>query len=138
MKLPFLLCFLLFGLTLVRGDRLLFEMEAIRDPSTLDVEVLQDWHVVQGRVPSRQKLVTIWVGEIWPGQDYRMPVRLVVPAEGKAKGFHLTGGSNPQSLWQDRKLSGFDALLLEQNVGFVTTVVQTLGVSGLRALGEES
>jgi hypothetical protein len=33
--------------------------------------VLQEWHVVKGAVPTRQKLVTILVIEMWPGQDYR-------------------------------------------------------------------
>ena len=49
----------------------LFDMPAIRDPSTLDVEVVQDWHRVDDRVPTRRKLVTINVGEMWPRQDYR-------------------------------------------------------------------
>jgi hypothetical protein len=40
----------------------LFDMAAIRDPSTLEVEVMEDWHVVGGTVPTRQKFVTINVG----------------------------------------------------------------------------
>ncbi|MEO0416586.1 MAG: hypothetical protein AAF226_16705, partial [Verrucomicrobiota bacterium] len=116
----------------------LFDMDAIRDASTLDVEVLQDWHLVDGRFPSRQKLVTIHVGEFWPGQNYRMPVRLVVPAEGKAKGFQLTGGSNPKALKQDKRISASDAVMLEGGVGFVTTVVQVLAISDLQELGKES
>ncbi len=54
----------------------IFDMEAIRDPSTLEIEVLQDWHRVEGRIATRQKLVTINVGELWAGQDYRVPVRM--------------------------------------------------------------
>ena len=72
-----------------------FDMEKIRDPGTLQIKVLQDWHRVQGPIETRQKLVTIKVGDLWPGQEYRIPVRLVVPADRKAKGFHLTGGSTP-------------------------------------------
>ena len=72
-----------------------FDMEEIRDPSTLQIKVLQDWHKVQGPIATRQKLVTINVGDLWPGQEYRVPVRMVVPANRKAKGFHLTGGSTP-------------------------------------------
>jgi hypothetical protein len=49
----------------------LFDMQELVDDSTLDVEVLQEWHVVKGAVPTRQKLVTILVIEMWPGQDYR-------------------------------------------------------------------
>ncbi|OUW73496.1 MAG: hypothetical protein CBD68_06455, partial [Flavobacteriaceae bacterium TMED208] len=75
-----------------------FDMEEIRDPSTLQIKVLQDWHQVKGIIVTRQKLVTINVGDLWPGQEYRIPVRMVVPANRKAKGFHLTGGSSPSRL----------------------------------------
>ena len=44
----------------------IFDMDAICDPSTLDIEVLQDWHRVEGEIETRQKLVTINVGELWP------------------------------------------------------------------------
>ncbi len=122
----------------VNATEPLFDMEAMRDASTLEVEVIQDWHPVDGQVPSRQKLISINVGEIWPGQDYRMPVRFVVPTEGKATGFHLTGGNNPERLQQDTKVSNIDALLLERGVGQVQTVVQVLQMSGLGKLGLES
>ena len=68
-----------------------FDMKEIRDPITLEVKVLQDWHKVKGVIETRQKLVSINVGDLWPGQEYRVPVRMVVPANRKAKGFHLTG-----------------------------------------------
>jgi len=116
----------------------LFDMDAIRDASTLDVEVVADWHPVGGPVPTRQKLITINVGEIWPGQEYRMPVRLVVPAERKACGFHLTGGNNPERLKQDIRLSPIDQELIQGDVGLVYTVVQVLAQSGLAELGRES
>ena len=56
-----------------------FDMEEIRDSSTLQIKVLQKWHQVQGPIATRQKLVTINVGDLWPGQEYRIPVRMVVP-----------------------------------------------------------
>ena len=68
-----------------------FNIEEIRDPDTLQIKVLQDWHKVKGVIETRQKLVTMNVGDLWPGQEYRIPVRMVVPAKRKAKGFHLTG-----------------------------------------------
>ena len=61
-----------------------FDMEEIRDPSTLQIKVLQDWHKVQGPIATRQILVSINVGDLWPGQEYRVPVRMVVPANRKA------------------------------------------------------
>ena len=50
-----------------------FDMKEIRDPSTLQIKVLQDWHPVNGVIGTRQKLVTINVGDLWPGQEYRIP-----------------------------------------------------------------
>ena len=116
----------------------LFDMAAIRDSSTLEVEVIQDWHLVGGDVPTRQKLVTINVGEIWPGQEYRMPVRMVVPADRKAKGFYLTGGNFPERLQQHTRLTPIDRELIKGRVGLVYTVVQVLEKSGLGELGKAS
>jgi len=102
----------------------LFNMQELLDAGTLDVEVLQGWHVVKGAVPTRQKLITIRVGELWPGQDYRIPVRMIVPAERKAKGFHLTGGHQLKQLQQDARLKGVENDLINGGVGLVQTIVQ--------------
>ena len=112
----------------------IFDMDAICDPSTLDVEVLQDWHPVEGEIMTRQKLVTINVGELWPGQEFRLPVRMVVPARQKAKGFHLTGGSTPARLEEDFRPNGVFRELLNGGVGLVFTVVQEPGSYGERDL----
>jgi hypothetical protein len=116
----------------------LFDMEAVRDPSTLEIEVLEDWRVVDGPVATRQKRVTINVGEFWPGQNYRMPVRMVVPADRKANGFHLTGGNQPGRLRQNGRLSPLEQELIKGGVGLVYTVVQVLKQSGLGDLGDAS
>ncbi len=123
---------------LMRRRANLFDMEAIRDPSTLEIEILQDWHRVDGEVPTRQKLVTVNVGEMWPGQPYRMPVRMVVPLNQKAKGFHLTGGNHLQKLRRDTRLRPIDRELLKGGVGLVFTVVQVLERSGLGELAKRS
>ena len=34
----------------------IFDMDAIRDPSTLEIEVLENWHRVEGHITTRQKL----------------------------------------------------------------------------------
>jgi len=115
-----------------------FDMATIRDASTLDVEVIQDWRRVRGPVPTRQKLVSIHVGEMWPGQDYRVPVRMVVPVDCKAKGFHLTGGNLPERLRQDTRLAPIDQELIRGGVGLVYTVVQALERLGLGELGAAS
>ena len=115
-----------------------FDMDAIRDSSTLEIEVVQDWRTVPGPVMTRQKLVTINVGEIWPGQDYRLPVRMVVPADRKARGFHLTGGNSPTKLERETRPRGIDLLLLQGGVGLVMTVVQEPGSYGKPELGGRS
>jgi hypothetical protein len=110
----------------------IFDRKTIRDPGTLKIEVLQKWHRVEGPIATRQKLVTINVGELWPGQDYRVPVRMVVPAERKAKGFHLTGGNSPARLEKDTMPNPLRQKLLKNGVGLVMTVVQEPGSYGER------
>jgi len=113
----------------------LFNMAEMLDANTLKVKVLKDWHVVRGEVVTRQKLITIWVGELVPAKEYRVPVRMIVPAKAKAKGFHLTGGHNPGQLQRDLQPRGMDQALLAGGVGLVQTVVQVLQVSGQGELG---
>lgn len=115
-----------------------FDMKEIRDPRTLQIKVLQDWHPVNGVIETRQKLVTINVGDLWPGQEYRIPVRMVVPANRKAKGFHLTGGSSPSRLEKDARPNPNERELLEGGVGLVITVVQEPGTYGQRALSQSA
>lgn len=116
----------------------LFDMDAIRDSKTLAIEVLQDWHVVAGPIPTKQKLVTINVGEIWPGQAYRIPVKMIVPADRKAKGFHLTGGHSPDRLEKTLPVNPLELALIKGGVGLVYTVIQEPGSYGQHELGGAS
>ena len=100
------------------------DMEEMLDASTLDVKVIDDWHRVEGEVPTRQKYMTINVGELWPGQQYRVPVRMVVPADRKATGFHLTGGNTLKRIQEDTEIRGVSIGLLRGGVGLVQTIVQ--------------
>jgi len=113
-----------------------FDMRKILDASTLGVEVLRDWHVVKGDCPTRQKLVTIRVGELWPGQDYRVPVRMIVPADRKATGFHLTGGNQLKQIQRDAQLRGVEKDLIAGGVGLVYTIVQEPRLFGQAELAE--
>lgn len=115
-----------------------FDMDAIRDPTTLKIQVEQPWQTVQGPIVTRQKLVTISVGEIWSGQEYRVPVRMIVPADRKARGFHLTGGNSPRKLERHIRPRGVDLELLAGGIGLVMTVVQEPGSYGQAELGEAS
>ena len=65
----------------------MFNIEEILDESTLDVKTLQDWHVDEVTGSTRQKVIDINVAELWPGQDYRLPVRMIVPQKAKQRAF---------------------------------------------------
>ncbi|MDP6044671.1 MAG: hypothetical protein QGH94_11645 [Phycisphaerae bacterium] len=94
-----------------------FNMKEIRDPGTLKVSVIKDWHAVGGRTPTRQKVIEITVGQAHPGKDYRIKVQFAVPADKKAKGFHLTSGVSDR----DMTPRGFDSELIQAGVGLVKT-----------------
>lgn len=117
-----------------KGSTTIFDMAAIQDADTLETETQQDWHIVQGPLVTRQKLVSINVGDLWEGQEYRVPVRMVVPENRKAKGFHLTGGSTPSRLKTDTKPNRLERELLKSGIGLVFTVVQEPGTYGQREL----
>lgn len=104
----------------------LFSTSEIRDSSTLEVEVLQDWHVDTVAGTTRQKLVEITVAEWWPGCDFRVPVRLITPLTGKATGFHITSDYTCEALMADAALDDLDSQLIAGGVGVVLTVVQPL------------
>jgi hypothetical protein len=59
-----------------------FDLAAIRDASTLETRVIQDWKPAPKEPGIRQKLVEITVCEWWPGQKVRLPVTLLAPATG--------------------------------------------------------
>ncbi len=99
----------------------LFETKEILDESTLGAKILQDWHPVGS---TRQKLIEINVAEWWPGQNYRIPVRMIVPLKGKAKGFHITGANSYDGLMKDSRPNAFQERLLAGGVGIVKTHVK--------------
>ena len=132
--------FLLFLLVIsvnvsIQSEEPLLNMEELLDTGTLKVKVMKDWHTVRGSVSTRQKLVSISVGDLLPGREYRVPVRMIVPSEGKAKGFHLTGGHQQSRIERDAQPRGVEKDLLEGGVGLVYTMVQVLGQSGQGELG---
>ena len=116
----------------------MFNIEEILDESTLDIKTLEDWHVDEVTGSTRQKLIEIKVAEWWPGQEYRIPVRMIVPLKGKAKGFHITGGSPYEALMKDWKPNAFQAKLLANGVGIVRTVVKVFNqIPGKQGLEQE-
>ncbi len=116
----------------------IFNTEEILDESTRDTKTLQDWHLDKPTGSTRQKLIEIKVAEWWPGKDYRIPVRMIVPLESKAKGFHITGGNPSEALMKDAKPNDFQAKLLANGVGIVKTVVKPLKeIPGKQGLEQE-
>ena len=59
-----------------------YDMASVRDPSTLETKVIEDWHPSAKDPSIRQKLVEITVCEWWPGQKVRLPVTFSAPASG--------------------------------------------------------
>ncbi len=59
-----------------------FDLAAIRDASTLETRVVQDWKPAPRDPSIRQKFVEITVCEWWPGQKVRLPVTFNAPASG--------------------------------------------------------
>ncbi|HSH93857.1 MAG TPA: hypothetical protein VK968_06910 [Roseimicrobium sp.] len=64
----------------VRAGR--YNMAEVRDASTLETRVLEDWHPWGKETGIRQKLVEINLGEWWPGQKVRLPVTFLAPVAG--------------------------------------------------------
>jgi len=113
----------------------IFNTEEILDENTLETKTLQDWHPVGA---TRQKLIEINVAQWWPGQDYRIPVRMIVPLEGKAKGFSITGANPYEGLMEDTRPTDFQTKLLAGGVGIVKTHVKAFRqIPGKRGLEQK-
>lgn len=133
-----LLCITLFvGVSAYANDDSAIDMAEMLDDSTLATEIIRDWHRVDGACPTRQKHITIRVVQLWQGQEYRIPVRMVVPADRKAKGFHLTGRHGLKDISRDVRPRGVDEVLLNGGIGLVHTIVQEPRTFGEEQLGDE-
>ena len=102
-----------------------FHMPTMTDASTLDVVVVDDWHVDTVNGTTRQKLIHIHVDEWWPGVEIRVPVRLIVPLEGSVDGFIITGSAVPET--GDSSLPPAKQMVLDGGVGVVQTKIKSLG-----------
>ena len=59
-----------------------FHMPTMTDVSTLDVVVLEDWHVDSVGGTTRQKLIDIHVDDWWAGVEIRVPGQARGPPHG--------------------------------------------------------
>ena len=59
-----------------------YNMAEVKDASTLETRVVEDWKPMAKDPSIRQKLVEITLCEWWPGQKVRLPVTFNAPANG--------------------------------------------------------
>ena len=62
---------------------------------------------------------------------------MIVPADRKAKGFHLTGGHGLKDMARDVRPRDVDLMLLKGGVGLVHTIVQEPGSYGEAKFGDD-
>lgn len=103
----------------------LFDAGAIRDRSTLEIKVLQDWKLYPRDKSIRQKLIEITVCEWWPGQKVRLPVTLNAPAKGTVCR-NLVIANQPLANRAVAPTRGQLTLLKEHGVGIVLIGMGTI------------
>ena len=103
-----------------------FHMPTMLDTSTLDIVVVEDWHVDTIDGTTRQKLINIHVDDWWEGVEIRVPVRFVVPLEGTAEGFIINGSGLNENPGDDESISASDRVALDAGAGVVTTKIKPL------------
>ncbi len=76
-----LLALLTFAAAPLRADITIgrYDMASVRDASTLETRVIEDWKPLAKDPSLRSKLVEITVCEWWPGQKVRLPVAMLAP-----------------------------------------------------------
>ena len=104
-----------------------FHMPTMTDTSTLDVVVIEDWHIDTIDGTTRQKLINIHVDDWWEGVEIRVPVRFVIPLQGTAKGFIINGSGLNENPGDDESMSASDRVALDAGAGVVTTKIKSLG-----------
>ena len=104
-----------------------FHMPTLTDTSTLDVVVVEPWHVDTINGTTRQKLINIHVDDWWPGVEIRVPVRLIVPLQGTVAGFVITGSALEGTGEGDKSISAGPQVALDGGVGVVMTKIKSLG-----------
>ena len=58
-----------------------YDMVSVRDASTLETKVIEDWKPLAKDPTLRSKVVEITVCEWWPGQKVRLPVVMLAPTD---------------------------------------------------------
>lgn len=103
-----------------------FHMPTMTDTSTLDVVVVEDWHVDTISGTTRQKLINIHVDNWWEGVEIRVPVRLMIPLQGTVEGFVITGSALEGNGEGDKQVTAERQVALDGGVGVVMTKIKSL------------
>lgn len=103
-----------------------FDLEAIHDPGTLEIEVLQDWKPAAKAPGVRQKLIEITVCEWWPGQKVRLPVTLCAPDSGENPCGNLIVANMGLASKAALPTGALLKLLVERKVGVVLVGMGTI------------
>ena len=118
-----------------------FHMPTMLDTSTLDIVVVEDWHVDTIDGTTRQKLINIHVDDWWEGVEIRVPVRLIVPLEGSVSGFVITGSGLEGTGEGDSSIDASKRVALDGGVGVVQAKIKPMdeydGLPNSSDLGEQ-
>ncbi len=102
-----------------------YDMATVRDASTLETRVVEDWHPWAKDAAIRQKLIEITVCEWWPGQKVRLPVTLLAPAAGGPCRNVIVGNTGAE-LKAASPAGAMLRLLKENGVGLVLIGMTTI------------
>lgn len=102
-----------------------YDVAAIRDPSTLETRVVEDWKPLPSDSSIRQKLIEVTMCEWWPGQKVRLPVTLTAPASGGPCKNVIVGNAGLQ-LKAATPTRSMLRLLKENGVGIVLIGMNTI------------
>jgi hypothetical protein len=117
-------CLTFLTISIANGSAPLFDMQAVRDPSTLEIKVLQDWKPAKDPA-ILQKLIEITLCEWWPGQKVRLPLTLNTPANGQPCQ-NVVIANQPLRLRATAPTRGQLTLLKEFGVGVVLIGMGTI------------
>jgi hypothetical protein len=73
-----------------------YDLKTVRDISTLETRVIEEWHPWAKDTAVRQKFIEITVCEWWPGQKVRLPVTLFAPVQGAPCRNMIVGNSGAE------------------------------------------
>lgn len=102
-----------------------FDLAAIRDTSTLEAKVIQDWQPVAQVKGVKQKLIEITICEWWPGQKVRLPVTLCAP-DSDTPCTNIIVGNMGLALKPALPSGAMLKLLTEHGVGIVLVGMSTI------------